>query len=65
MKFQNCGPYLGKLVYQIPGVITLAYDLRFATIIPRFEDLEEKAKNKQEICFGTFLLSMFTLKKVI
>ena len=28
MKRQNYGPRLGKLVFQLPGVVTLAYDLR-------------------------------------
>ena len=28
MKRQNYGPYLGKLVFQLPGDVTLAYDLR-------------------------------------
>ena len=46
MNHQHCGPRLGKLVLELLGVITLAYNFRLAIIIPRFEDLEEKSKNK-------------------
>ena len=31
----NCGPRLGKLVHQFPGVVTLAYDLRLTRTIAR------------------------------
>ena len=31
----NCGPRLGKLVHQFPGVVTLAYDLRLTRLIAR------------------------------
>ena len=34
MKHQkSCGPRLGKLVHQLPGVVTFAYDLRFRCMI--------------------------------
>ena len=62
MKQQNCGPHLGKLVYQIPGVVNLAYDLSLAIIIPRLEDIEEEDENKLAHYFGTFLVSLFSLK---
>ena len=62
MKCQNCGPYVGKLVHQLPGVVALAYDLRLSVIIPRFEDLKEKAKNKVASQFGTFSISSFSLQ---
>ena len=29
----NCGPRLGKLVHQLRGVVTLAYDLRLTRTI--------------------------------
>jgi hypothetical protein len=35
MKRQDYGPRLGKLVHQLPGVVTLAYDLRLTHMIPR------------------------------
>jgi hypothetical protein len=47
MKFQkSCGPCLGKLVHQLPGVITFAYDLRFRRTIARWKGIIE------EINFG-------------
>ena len=42
MKCQkSCGPHLGKLVHQAPGVVTFAYDLRFRRMIARWKDLSE------------------------
>jgi hypothetical protein len=47
MKSQkSCGPRLGKLVHQLPGVITFAYDLRFRRVIARWKGIVE------EIHFG-------------
>ena len=42
MKNQNRGPRLRKLVHQLPGVVTLAYNLNLAIIIPHFEHLKEE-----------------------
>jgi hypothetical protein len=43
MKRQNsCGPHLGKLVHQLPGVVTFAYDLRFRRVIDRWKGITEK-----------------------
>ena len=64
MKRQNCGPRLGKLVYQLPGVINLAYDLCLAIIIPRFQDLEEAEKN-QLTYLGLFRSLRFLLKHLL
>jgi hypothetical protein len=36
------GPCLGKLVHQIPGVVTFAYDIRFRHTIARWKGLTEK-----------------------
>jgi hypothetical protein len=30
---KSCGPHLGKLVHQLPGVVTFAYDLCFRCVI--------------------------------
>jgi hypothetical protein len=30
---KSCGPRLGKLVHQLPEVVTFAYDLRFRRVI--------------------------------
>jgi hypothetical protein len=34
---KSCGPCLGKLVHQLPGVVTFAYDLRFRRVITRWK----------------------------
>jgi hypothetical protein len=44
---KSCGPHLGKLVHQLPRVVTFAYDLRFRRMIARWKDLSE-AYNVQE-----------------
>jgi hypothetical protein len=47
MKHQkSCGPRLGKLVHQLPGVVTFAYDLHFRRVIDRWKGIAE------EIHFG-------------
>jgi hypothetical protein len=38
---KSCGPRLGKLVHQLPGVVTFAYDLRFRHMIAHWKDLSE------------------------
>jgi hypothetical protein len=38
---KSCGPRLGKLVHQLPGVVNFAYDLRFRRMIARWKDLSE------------------------
>jgi hypothetical protein len=43
---KSCGPCLGKLVHQLPGVVTFAYDLRFRRVIARWKGIVE------EIHFG-------------
>jgi hypothetical protein len=39
---KSCGPRLGKLVHQLPGVVTFAYDLRFRRMIARWKDIIEE-----------------------
>jgi hypothetical protein len=47
MKCQkSCGPRLGKLVHQLLGVVTFAYDLCFRRVISRWKGIVE------EIHFG-------------
>jgi hypothetical protein len=43
---KSCGPRLGKLVHQLPGVVTFAYDLHFRRVIARWKGIIE------EIHFG-------------
>jgi hypothetical protein len=38
---KSCGPRLGKLVHQLLGVVTFAYDLRFRRTIARWKGLSE------------------------
>ena len=43
MKCQkSCGPRLGRLVYQLLGVINFAYDLRFRHMIARWKAQSQK-----------------------
>jgi hypothetical protein len=38
---KSCGPRLGKLVHQFPGVVTFSYDLRFRRMIDRWKCIIE------------------------
>jgi hypothetical protein len=38
---KSCGPRLGKLVHQIPRVVTFAYDLHFRRTISHWKVLSE------------------------
>jgi hypothetical protein len=43
MKCQkSCGPCLGKLVHQLPEVVTFAYDLSFRRVIARWKGIDEE-----------------------
>jgi hypothetical protein len=54
MKCQkSCGPHLGKLVHQLPGVLTFAYNLCFRRMIARWKGIIE------EIHFGTSPTQIF------
>jgi hypothetical protein len=50
MKCQkSCGSRLGKLVHQLPGVVTFAYDLRFRCVIARWKGIIEEIHFKGSI----------------
>jgi hypothetical protein len=49
---KSCGPHLGKLVHQLPGVITFAYDLHFRHMIARWKGIIE------EINFGGSIMPL-------
>jgi hypothetical protein len=49
---KSCGPRLGKLVHQLPEVITFAYDLRFRRVIARWKGIVE------EINFGGSIMPL-------
>jgi hypothetical protein len=59
MKHQNsCGPHLGKLVHQLPGVVTFAYDLRFRRMIAHWKGIIE------EIHFGGSIIPLAIINKL-
>ena len=59
MKHQNsCGLHLGKLVHQLPGVVTFAYDLRFRHVIARWKGIVE------EIHFGGSIMSLSVIENL-
>jgi hypothetical protein len=49
---KSCGPRLGKLVHQLLGVVTFAYDLRFRRMIARWKGIIE------EIHFGDSIMPL-------
>jgi hypothetical protein len=49
---KSCGPCLGKLVHQLPGVVTFAYDLRFRRMIARWKGIIK------EIHFGGSIMPL-------
>ena len=44
MKRQNCGPRLGKSVFQLPRDVNLAYNLHLTRNIPHYKYLSEDYK---------------------
>jgi hypothetical protein len=56
---KSCGPRLGKLVHQLPGVVTFAYDLRFRRMIARWKGIIE------EIHFGGSIILQISLRTLI
>jgi hypothetical protein len=49
---KSCGPHLGKLVHQLLGVVTFAYDLCFRCMIARWKGIIE------EIHFGGSIMPL-------
>jgi hypothetical protein len=59
MKHQkSCGPRLGKLVHQLPGVVTFAYDLRFRRVIAHWKGIVE------EIHFGGSIMPLAIIENL-
>ena len=54
----SCGSRLGKLVHQLPGVVTFAYDLRFMRVIARWKGIFE------EIHFGHSIMPLDIIKNL-
>jgi hypothetical protein len=55
---KSCGPRLGKLVHQLPGVVTFAYDLHFRRVIARWKGIIE------EIHFGASIMPFDIIDKI-
>jgi hypothetical protein len=55
---KSCGPRLGKLVHQLPGVVTFAYDLRFRCVIARWKGIIE------EIHFGGSIMPLAIIENL-
>jgi hypothetical protein len=47
---KSCGPRLGKLVHQLPWVVTFAYDLRFRRVIARWKGIVEEIHFRAQSC---------------
>jgi hypothetical protein len=59
MKRQNsCGPRLGKLVHQLHGVVTFAYDLHFRCMIAHWKGIIE------EIHFGGSIIPLAIIEEL-
>jgi hypothetical protein len=59
---KSCGPCLGKLVHQLPGVVTFAYDLRFRCMIARWKGIVEEIYFRHNI-ERTYILQTYFPKK--
>jgi hypothetical protein len=55
---KSCGPRLGKLVHQLPGVVTFAYDLRFRSVISIWKGIIE------EIHFGGSIMPLAIIENL-
>ena len=55
---KSCGPRLGKLVHQLPGVVTFAYDLRFTCVIACWKGIVE------EIHFGGSIMPLAIIENL-
>jgi len=65
MKRQNYGPHWGKLVHQLPGVVTWAYDLCLTIIVAHFEYLEDDVKRMLASPFWDIMVSLISLKMLL
>ena len=55
---KSCGPRLGKLVHQLPGVVTFAYNLRFRRMIARWKGIVK------EIHFGGSIMPLAIIENL-
>jgi hypothetical protein len=59
---KSCGLRLGKLVHQLPGVVTFAYDLRFRRMIARWKGIVEEIHFRGSN-MPSFIIENLDLKK--
>jgi hypothetical protein len=59
---KSCGPRLGKLVHQLPGVVTFAYDLRFRRTIAHWKGLGNLLR--RDLTYELKLVIELSLRKV-
>jgi hypothetical protein len=65
MKYQNSwGPHLGKLIHQLPGGVTFAYDLRFRHTIARWKGIIEEIHFGENI-EGTYIFLTIFPKNIV
>jgi hypothetical protein len=63
MKCQkSCGPCLGKLVHQLPGVVTFAYDLRFRHVIACWKGIIEEINFWGSIILSGIMYNLYPEK---
>jgi hypothetical protein len=55
---KSCGPRLGKLVHQLPEVVTFAYDLHFRRVIASWKGIIE------EIHFGGSIIPLAIIEEL-
>jgi hypothetical protein len=55
---KSCGPCLDKLVHQLPGVVTFAYDLRFRCMIAHWKG------TVKEIHFGGSIIPLVIIENI-
>jgi hypothetical protein len=59
---KSCGPCLGKLVHQLPGVVTFAYDLCFRRMIAHWKGSVEEIHFGGNMEVYSILLPVFPKK---
>jgi hypothetical protein len=55
---KSCEPCLGKLVHQLPGVVTFAYDLHFRRVIARWKGIIE------DIHLGGSIIALYIIEEL-
>ena len=62
---KSCGPRLGKLVHQLPGVVTFAYGLHFRRMIAYWKGIIEEIHFRGNIYETSMLILVFPKKCVL